>query len=191
MELKDAVKLALIYRKITPDMFKAYTELVERTAEHFNINDAKSIRFENDRKKLMSVRNKNSSYITTPNPLDSNSDVEVVCYAIAIRNKGDVSTIEKGHRYMFCSDKFTDAFSVRVFDQEKKFDNFKRLNHITIVNEFTFRGANFVLYKSKESNVDRVAIFCDKECDLTPEALASEVSYNVNLGTSAKTSVFG
>lgn len=191
MNLKDAVKLALIYRQISPEFFKAYTELVDRTADSFNIEDAKSIRFEKDHKKFTSVCNKNSTVITTPNPLDPDEAVSVVCYSVIMKGKdGAPDTVEKGHRYMFYSDKFTDAFSVRVFQEEKQFNMFKHYNRITVVDEFDFKGARFILYKSKDSNVERVAIFCSAECDLTPEDFASHVSYKT-LDSTNKTKVFG
>lgn len=192
MNLVDAVKLALIYRKIPAESFKAYTKLVECTAEHFDMSDAKSIRFEKDHKKVTSVCNKNSVTITTPNPLDADSDVTVVCYAVTIKGKDGAPDIaETGHRYMFYSDKFSDAFSVRVFPTLKKFNKFKSCNTVNILNEFEFRGATFILYESKDSKVERVAIFCSNDCDLSPDELAKEISYNTTGVSAEKTSVFG
>lgn len=191
MTLKDAVKLALIYRQIPQDVFKAYADLIDTATEKHNMEDAKSVRFENVFRKFTSVFNKDSVKFTLPNPLDPESEIEAVSYAVIIKGKeGAPDKVETGRRYMFYSDKFTEAFSVRVFDVEQKYNAFKRQNRITILKEFEFRGAQFALYRSNNSDVDRVAIYCDKECDLSPNDLAAELKYSVDLGNANKTAVF-
>lgn len=181
MNIKDAVALALIYKQVPDKMREAYLKLIDSTETEFSLADAKMIRFENESKKVSSIRNICEANITTPNPLNAEDMVEILAYRIQIETGEKGNRVpEKGCRYLYYSKLFTDAFSVRFFNSLKGYERLKKQSKITIISEINFRGAMLAIYSFAGSDVERVAIYCAEDCDLTPELLIKEMNSKVD-----------
>lgn len=191
MNLKDATALALVYKKVTKDVLEAYTKLIEKAIDAESLEGIKMIRFENDSKKMAAVCNTYSVITSVQNPLNSDEEVKVIRYQLPAFHVSE-PTLEKGYRYMFYSPAFTESFSVRLFTNEVAYKRFIHTPHIKVTMDLEFRGATLALYTSKGSDVARVVIFCDGQCDLTPEDLAEHIGYTVTSGdnNASKTAVF-
>lgn len=191
MNIVNAVKWALVYKKVSADCFEMYSKLIDSAAKTLDLKDVKSVRFESDRTKVASIRKTAMEITKLPNPTDPDSEVEVIRYAVNIKGKnGAPDRLEKGFRYLFFSDKLPVTFSVRVFDIQKRFEAFKNLVTIDVINEFTYKTVEFCVYKSNESKVERVALFCDGDCEIDLNDLAKSTGYDVDISSALKTSVF-
>lgn len=190
MNMRDIVQLALIYEQVPTKIRAQYMKLIDSTAEQFSLADAKSIRFENNPKKVSSIRNTCEKRVTVKNPLDNNTEVEVFKYTVNIRpDANEQSSSENGWRYLYFSELFPTAVYVRPFYNYKKYHRLLKNTAISVKSELECRGAHLAVYSSSGSDVERVAIFCEDACSLTPLAL-TEVMELIPNGVVDKTSMF-
>ncbi len=184
MNIKDAVALALIYKQVPKEMYDTCLKLVS------GVEDAKMIRFENNLKKVATIRHTCEFSVTLPDPKNPQDKIEA--YAYRIRSKTDEKGIkvpEKGWRFLFFSERFTDALSVRFFNNLKGYDRLKKQSKITVKSEINFRGAMLAIYSFEGSDVERVAIYCEEYCDLTPDMLTKKLA-ETSTNSADKTSFF-
>lgn len=132
-----------------------YTSILNHLLAHFDFTNAKSIRYENDRRLLGSVQTPNSTTVEITCPT-TEGDLAVTVVEYFVRE-------EATPRYAFFSDKFTKAFSLRFFVKPGAIERFSKHRWIDTMELFDFWNSKILSYSTEGSKVARYGVYFDEQ----------------------------
>lgn len=191
MNLHSATALALIYKEVSELNYSKYLTMLTFLESRTDIASAKSLRFENQHSKMITIEKCNDECFTFANPCDD-GEIKVYKYRVkSFSREKNMEEFEKGFRYAIYSENLPEVFSLRAFDNKKAYD--KLLKAPTIQVQFTidFKGVTITKYLFNGSDVERFAIFCETDTKFT-DADFTEAKNRLKLMHNAvRTTVFG